>query len=823
MRNVKNFFFVACTSILFCISVSAETDRTTLDKCLSASQKTIDEAISARSSQLPANLVRTTVCVGILPGAESDSGAVMSPQQQGVLVCQWGHGWGAPAFIQSDAGVSARDPAGHYAPILFFVIGNGGFQNILKDQFQIANVTAEIGESSQSRESSTGPLAESSGLLAYSLSAGHLNRVDLRGSTIRQDREKTQVCYGTRQTFNEVLQGGGANPGGTSSFMRSLTKWMGSLRESHPTTPDVAPLASQEQLTPGMATGGSHPPQLDVQLRPITAGGFVKAGPVVFRNIAEQAGLTRWHHIGGSTDKRFILEAKGPGVALLDYDNDGWLDIYFVNGTTYDALDGKTVPPHSALFHNNHDGTFTDVTQMARVANDRWGYGAVVGDYDNDGWPDIFVSNYGKNRLYHNNHDGTFTDDAEKAGVTLGNWSTAATFGDYDGDGHLDLFVAGYVHYDVAHPPIPETRSAASGTCQYRGQTVLCGPRGLPGEPDHLFHNNGDGTFTDVSEKAGVGDRNGYYALGALFVDVNNDDKPDLLVANDSTPNYLYINMGDGTFEDKSLEYGYAVAADGHETASMGIAAGDYENNGHMDIVNTTFSDDYKVVYQNDGTGNFTDVSLESGVATPSIPFVSFGDGFLDYDNDGWKDLFIANGHVYPVVDKFPEWGSTYAERPLLYHNLKNGKFEVIPPVEGTGLAVVSVGRGAAFGDLFNDGRIDVVISNMDGVPALLRNVNPDHHHWVELKLVGGPKSPRDAVGAAVYLTAGGIRQRGDVLSGGSYLSSNDLRVHFGLNESSVIDEIEIHWPSGQKEKITLPSIDRIFTVQEGKGVMATP
>ncbi len=583
----------------------------------------------------------------------------------------------------------------------------------------------------------------------------------------------------------------------------------------------TTPVPMQASTSPGMATGESHAAQMDRQHRPITAGGFVKTGPVVFQNIAEQAGLTRWQHIGGSKNKRFILEAKGPGVALLDYDNDGWLDIYFVNGTTYDALNGKAEPPHSALFHNNHDGTFTDVAAKAGVTNDRWGYGVVVGDYDNDGWPDIFVSNYGKNRLYHNNHNGTFTDVAEKAGVTLGNWSTAATFGDYDGDGRLDLFVAGYVHYDVEHPPLPEARSAASGTCQFRGQTVLCGPRGLPGEPDHLFHNNGDGTFTDVSEKAGVGDHNGYYGLGALFVDVNNDGKPDLLVANDSTPNYLYINKGDSTFEDQSLEGGYAVAADGHETASMGIAAGDYENDGHMDIVNTTFSDDYKVVYQNDGTGSFTDVSMESGVATVSIPFVSFGDGFLDYDNDGWKDLLIANGHVYPVVDKFPEWGYTYAERPLLFHNLKNGKFEVVPPVEGTGLAVVSVGRGAAFGDLFNDGKIDVVISNMDGVPALLRNVNQDHHHWVELKLVGGLKSPRDAVGATVYLSSGGIRQRGDVLSGGSYLSSNDFRVHFGLGDSMAVDEIEIHWPSGQKEKVSLPAIDRIFTIEEGKGVIA--
>jgi hypothetical protein len=347
----------------------------------------------------------------------------------------------------------------------------------------------------------------------------------------------------------------------------------------------------------------------------------------------------------------------------------------------------------------------------------------------------------------------------------------------------------------------------------------MCGPRGLKGEQDHLFHNNGDGTFTDVSKKLGVDDPNGYYGLGVLFADVNGDGKPDLLVANDSTPNYLYMNKGDGTFEDQSYESGFALNGDGREVSNMGLAAGDYENNGHLSIVSTTFSDDYKVLFQNDGTGFFTDVSYPAGIAEPSIPFVGFGDGFLDYDNDGWKDLLIINGHVYPEVDKHPDWGTSYAERPLLYHNLKNGKFELIPAVEGTGLAVVSVGRGAAFGDIFNDGKIGVVINNMDGVPVLLRNVNPDHHNWVELKLIGGPKSPRDAVGATVYLAANGMRQRGDVLSGGSYLSSNDLRVHFGLGDATDAGTAEIHWPSGAKEMVKLPAVDRIYTITEGLGV----
>jgi len=572
----------------------------------------------------------------------------------------------------------------------------------------------------------------------------------------------------------------------------------------------------------GMATAGPQQAQFDSQHRPITAGGFVKTGPLVFQDIAASAGLTRWHHKSGTPEKRYILEAKGPGVCLLDYDNDGWLDIYLVNGSTFEAQAGKADPPHAALFHNNHDGTFTEVTQKAGVANDRWGYGCVVADYDNDGWPDIYVSIYGKNRLYHNNHDGTFTDVAETAGVTVGTWSTGATFGDYDGDGRLDLFVAGYVQFDLANPPLSGGKNVNSAFCQYRGVLTMCGPNGLKGERDHLFHNNGDGTFTDVSKKLGVDNAAGFYGLGALFADVNNDGKPDLLVANDTSPNYLYINKGDGTFEDQSYASGYALNEAGREVANMGIAAGDYENNGHLSIVNTDFSDDYDILFQNDGAGNFTDVSAQAGLVGPTMPFVGFADGFLDYDNDGWKDLLIVNGHVYPQVDQHPEWGNSYAQRPLLFHNMHNGKFDLVPAVEGTGLAVVTVGRGAAFGDIFNDGKIDVIINNMDGVPVLLRNVNSDHHHWVELKLIGAAKSPRDAVGATVYLTAGGMRQREDVLSGGSYLSSNDLRVHFGLADDDTVDAVEIHWPSGLVEKLKLPAVDRIFTVEEGNGVIGS-
>lgn len=589
------------------------------------------------------------------------------------------------------------------------------------------------------------------------------------------------------------------------------------------TIPVLPQEVSQKQSAQGgIATGGTFPAVFDSQHQPITAGGLVKTGPIVFINSAEQAGLTKWRHRAGSPQKHFILEAKGPGVALLDYDNDGWLDIYFVNGSTIDALDGKEPPPHAALFHNNHDGTFTDVAAKSGVTNGRWGYGAVVGDFDNDGWPDIYVTNFGKNRLYRNNHDGTFIDVAEKAGVALGTWSTGSTFGDYDGDGRLDLFVAGYLSFDIHNPPAAGTKAVGYASCVYRGAPVMCGPRGLKGERDHLFHNNGDGTFTDVSEKLGVSDPERFYGLGTLFADVNNDGRPDLIVANDTTPNYLYINKGNGTFADESYTSGLALNGDGREVANMGLAAGDYENNGHISIVSTTFSDDYNVLFRNEGDGTFTDVSYKAGIAAPSVPFVGFGDGFIDYDNDGWKDLLIANGHVYPEVDRHPDWGTTYAQRPLLFHNLTTGKFELIPAVEGTGLAAISVGRGAAFGDLFNDGKIDVVISNMDQPPVLLRNINTDRHHWVELKLDGGPKSPRDAVGATVYLTANGIRQREDVLSGGSYLSSNDMRVHFGLGDATTITSLEIHWPSGNMERISPPSLDRIVTITEGRGVTDT-
>ena len=568
--------------------------------------------------------------------------------------------------------------------------------------------------------------------------------------------------------------------------------------------------------TGGVSTGSAHAAVKDSKSRPITAGGFVDNAPVVFTDITKQSGLDKFHHRSGTAKKESIIETPGSGVALLDYDNDGWLDIYLLNGSTIAAFKGNEPPPRAMLFHNNHDGTFTDVTDKAGVANERWGFGVAVGDYDNDGWPDIYVANYGKNRLYHNNHDGTFTDVAEKAGVTLGGWSTGPTWGDYDHDGLLDLFVPGYVKFDADHPPIAGQGAIPANFCQFRGVAVMCGPRGLPGERDHLFHNNGDGTFTDVSIKAGVSDPDGYYGLAAVFVDVDDDGWVDLTVANDSTPNYLYLNRHNGTFEDVSYGSGFALSEDGREQASMAIAVGDYNRDGKVDLFTTTFSDDYKTLYRNDGGGNFSDVTYRSGLGEPTVPFLAWGAGFLDFDNDGLLDIFIANGHVYPGVDR-QDWGTTWAERPQLFRNLDGARFKEVPPATGSGLADVITARGAAFGDLFNDGHIDVVINNIDSTPSLLRNVEKNGNHWLTLKLVGGPKSPRDAIGATVFLTAGGVRQRADVFSGGSYSSSSDQRLHFGLGISTRIDKIEIHWPSGLKQQIAVQHVDQIVTVEEGK------
>jgi hypothetical protein len=563
----------------------------------------------------------------------------------------------------------------------------------------------------------------------------------------------------------------------------------------------------------GASTAGEHRPLKDALSRPITAGGFVDGAPVFFTDVTARTGMQRFQHRSGTAEKRYILEAPSGGVALFDYDNDGWLDVYFVNGSTFAALKGEEKAPRAALFHNNRDGTFTDVTDRAGVANERWGFGVAAGDYDNDGREDLYVTNFGRNRLYHNNGNGTFTDVAEAMGVALGGWSTGAAFGDYDGDGRLDLFVAGYVDFDPAHPPEPHTTADGAKYCFFRGEPVMCGPRGLKGAPDHLFHNEGR-TFADVSRRAGVADEKGYYGFAAAWCDLDDDGRLDLIVANDSTPRYLYRNRGDGTFEDISYLSSFALNEDGREQASMGLAVGDYDNDGRPDLYLTNFSDDSNTLYHNEGRGILTDVTSTAGHGTPTIPFLGWGVGFIDFDNDGWKDLFVANGHVYPQVDRF-DWGTTWAQRPLLFRNRDGRGFALMPAATGSGLAAVIPARGAAFGDIDRDGRVDVVLNNCDGHPTVLRNTTGTHGHWLSLKLTGGPKSPRDGVGATVWLTAGGMRQRGDVLSGASYCSQSDLRLHFGLGAAVRVEKLEILWPSGARQTVEVPSIDRIVEITE--------
>ncbi len=560
----------------------------------------------------------------------------------------------------------------------------------------------------------------------------------------------------------------------------------------------------------GSATGTAREGMYDSQHRPITAGGYVKSGPVLYQDSTARSGLGGFQHVAGSTERKYILESIGSGVALLDYDRDGWLDIYLVNGNTFAAEHGSAPAPQAALFHNNHDGTFTDVTRQAGVGNARWGTGAVAADYDNDGWPDLFVSNYGKSRLYHNNHDGTFTDVAERAHVTFDGWAAGATWGDYDGDGLLDLFVPGYVHFDVPGTELPPG-------CTFRSLKVMCGPRGLQGEGDTLYRNNGDGTFTDVSAKAGVGDKGRFYGLASLFIDVNDDGRPDLLVANDSTPNYLYINRGNGTFKDESFASGYALNGEGRETASMGIAAGDLLHHGRVDLFHTTFSDDYKPLYRNDGGGTFTDISEEAGIAEATVPFLGWGDAMVDVDNDGWLDLVMANGHVYPQADG-STWGTSFRQRPLLFLNRK-GTLQAVPPVEGTALATPTTGRGLAYGDLFHTGRLDLVINNLEGPPTLLRNVSPAANHWIELDLTGTGKSNRSAIGTRIVLTAGGLVQRADVAAGGSFASSSDVHPHFGLGTATDVESIDMTWPDGRKERIKPAGVDRLIKVVEGSGI----
>jgi len=542
---------------------------------------------------------------------------------------------------------------------------------------------------------------------------------------------------------------------------------------------------------------------------------------VSFLNVARESGLNAKTIFGGEHKNKYLLETTGCGVAFYDYDNDGWLDIFLVNGTRLEGFPAGAEPT-SHLFRNNRDGTFTDVTAKAGVAHSGWGQGVCIGDYDNDGWEDLFVTYYGKNVLYHNNGDGTFTDVSQKAGVAGKGtrWNTGCAFVDYDRDGHLDLFVANYIDMDLATAPVPE-----SGPCLYKGVLVACGPPGLQGGKNILYHNNRDGTFADVSEVAGIFRANGTYGLGVLTADFDNDGWPDIYVANDSTASALYQNKKNGKFEDVAIEAGCALSPDGKPQAGMGIAAADYDLDGNLDIVKTNFAGDTPSLYHNLGGGNFEDATFTAGLGAHT-QFLGWGCGFFDFDNDGWPDILICNGHVYPEVEQL-KTEAGYAQRKLLYRNLRNGHFADISLQVGPGISDPAACRGCAFGDFDNDGDIDVVVNTVNDFPQLLRCDSKLANNWIKVRTIG-TKSNRSGIGARIACVthvAGEPkphRQIDEVRSGGSYISQNDLRIHFGLGKAEQVDLLEIRWPSGQVDTIKDVKANQLIFVKEGEGVIRT-
>lgn len=538
---------------------------------------------------------------------------------------------------------------------------------------------------------------------------------------------------------------------------------------------------------------------------------------VQFVNVAREAGLRAKTIFGSEHKNKFLLETTGCGAAFFDYDNDGWLDIFLVNGTRFETKFPKGAEPTNRLYKNNRDGTFTDLTAKAGLLRTGWGQGVCVGDYDNDGHDELFVTYWGDCALYRNKGDGTFTDVAVRAGVTtrtttgLKRWNTGCAFVDYDRDGHLDLFVANYIDFDPKTTPLPE-----SGPCLYKGLMVACGPPGLQGGKNILFHNNGDGTFTDVSEKSGILKTPGTYGLGVLTADFDNDGWPDIYVANDSTSSALYKNNRDGTFTDVAIEAGAAYSPDGKPQAGMGIAAIDYDCDGYLDVVKTNFAGDATSLYRNLGNMTFDDQTFQAGLGR-NTRFLSWGVGFLDFDNDGWPDILICNGHVYPEVGE-TDVESGYRERKELYRNLGNGKFADVSMDAGPGILEKVPGRGCAFGDFDNDGDVDVLVNCINDVPQLLRCDQTGKTNWLKVKTVG-VKSNRSGIGARVICTSGaGHRQMDEVRSGGSYISQNDLRVHFGLGKASRAD-LEIRWPSGVVDKLAGVAANQVITVIEGKGL----
>ena len=517
-----------------------------------------------------------------------------------------------------------------------------------------------------------------------------------------------------------------------------------------------------------------------------------------------------------SPEAKFIAESMSGGVALIDYDRDGWPDIYFTNAQSVEmALHG--VKARSALYHNNRDGTFTDVAEKAGVGYPCWAMGASVGDYNNDGWPDLLVTCVSGVVLYRNNGDGTFTDVTKISGLgSDSGWATGSAFGDYDGDGWVDLFISHYVDFHLDDLPV----FGSNKSCKYLGLDVQCGPRGLKGSPDNLYHNNGDGTFTDVSKKAGVHDPERRYGLTAIWSDFDNDGKLDLFVTNDGQANYLYKGDGNGKFEDVALTSGVAANEDGFEQANMGVALGDYMHSGRMSLLLSHFDNEYAALYRNEGGMNFADVSIASGIARGTQGYVGWGDAFVDFANSGWEDFFLTNGHVYPQVDNAHR-ATRYLEPKLLFLNQRDGMFRNISRQVGEALQVEQVSRGLAIGDLFNDGRMEAVVENLVGQPMILRPEGGPQNHWISLQLEG-VKSNRLALNARVRATAGDLVQLGEVLSGGSYLSQHDLRIHFGLGSHERLDRAEVLWPDGKRETLTNLSADRFYVVREGDGVISS-
>ncbi len=542
---------------------------------------------------------------------------------------------------------------------------------------------------------------------------------------------------------------------------------------------------------------------------------------VSFVNVARESGLNVKTIFGGEHKNKYLLETTGCGVAFYDYDNDGWLDIFLVNGSRLEGFPAGSEPT-SHLFRNNRDGTFTDVTAKAGLMHFGWGQGVCVGDYDNDGWDDLFVTYFGKNVLYHNNGDGTFTDVSEKAGVAgkSTRWNTGCAFVDYDRDGRLDLFVANYIDFDLATAPVPE-----SGPCLYKGSMVACGPPGLKGGKNILYHNNGDGTFTDVSEASGILRTESTFGLGVLTADLDNDGWPDIYVANDSAPSALYQNKKNGKFEDIAIEAGCALSPDGKPQAGMGVSAADYDLDGNLDLVKTNFAGDTPSLYHNQGGASFEDVTFTAGLGTHT-QFLGWGCGFFDMDNDGWADILICNGHVYPEVDQI-KGEAGYAQRKLLYQNLHDGRFADVSLQAGPGISQPAPSRGAAFGDFDNDGDIDVVINTINDCPQLLRCDAKLDNNWIKIRTIG-TKSNRSGIGARLMCLT---RPRGEsnphqqideVRSGGGYFSQNDLRVHFGLGKAEKVDVLEIRWPSGQVDTLKDVKANQLIFVREGQGIIRT-